>query len=79
MKVTSVKVTKTKTDTQDFRVVSVVMVSSSTPSTLPTTGAGIEGLEDTDKFAPFSVLFVTDPAATHQVYIANESGVFVGQ
>lgn len=43
MKVTSVKVTKTKTDTQDYRIVSVVMVSSSTPSTLPTTGAGIEG------------------------------------
>lgn len=51
----------------------VVLVSDNTPSTLPTTGAGIDGLEATDRFAPLSVLFVVNGGA---VYLANESGTF---
>ena len=76
MKATSVKVTETK---NEYRTVEVILVSDSTPEALPTTGAGIDGLNDSDRFAPFSLLYVVDPTAEHQVYIANESGAFVAQ
>lgn len=76
MKATSVKVTGNK---DQYRIVEVVIVADSTPATLPTTGADVDGLYESDRFAPFSVLYVVDPTAAHQVYIANESGAFVAQ
>ena len=54
------------------------IVSNDTPTTLPTTGAGITGLNSTDKFAPMSILFVVGTADT-KTYITNEDGEFVGQ
>lgn len=71
MKVVSAKI-QSYTANGD-RVMDVVLVSDNTPSTLPTTGAGIDGLEATDRFAPLSVLFVVNGGA---VYLANESGTF---
>lgn len=76
MKATSVKVVRS---TPTNRVVEAVIVADTVPATLPTTGANVDGLAATDTFAPFSLLYVVDPSAAHQVYIANESGVFVGQ
>ena len=76
MKAISVRVVEVMTNR---RVVEAVIVSDDTPATLPTTGEGIDGLLKTDVFAPFSLLYVVNPAAAHQVYIANESGAFVGQ
>ena len=54
------------------RIVDAFILADSAPNTLPTTGENIDGLEDTDTFAPFSVLF----ALPSSVYIANESGAF---
>lgn len=58
------------------RVMDVVLAADTTPATLPTTGKGIDGLNDTDLFAPLSVLFVVD---TGDVYVTDESGTFVKQ
>lgn len=60
------------------RKVKAFMVSSGTPSPLPTNGQGIEGLESTDTFAPFSMIYVAGEATT-KLYIANEDGVFQPQ
>lgn len=74
MKLVSASI-NTYTDSGE-RVMDVVLVSDTTPATLPTNGDGIDGLNDTDLFAPLSVLFVV---ATGDVYLANESGTFVKQ
>lgn len=58
------------------RVMDVVLASDSTPSPLPTSGADVDGLNDTDLFAPLSVLCVV---GNGDVYFANESGAFVKQ
>ena len=58
--------------------VRTLIVSDSVPSPLPTTGAGITGLADSDVFAPMSVIYVVSNVKP-KVYISNESGVFVGQ
>lgn len=55
------------------RVMDVVLAADTTPATLPTTGEGIDGLNDTDLFAPLSVLYVV---GTSDVYVADESGIF---
>lgn len=54
------------------RIMDVFILADSAPSQLPTTGANVDGLEDTDVFAPFSILY----ALPSSVYIADESGVF---
>lgn len=59
-------------------IVRAFLVMDSTPQTLPTTGAGIEGMNARQVFAPFSILYVVEAAET-KVYIANESGAFVAQ
>ena len=61
------------------RVVSVCIVADSTPATLPTTGAEVEGLTENDIFAPFSILYVVATDAETKVYLADESGHFVPQ
>lgn len=58
--------------------VRALIVSDGVPSPLPTTGAGITGLNDSDVFAPMSVIYVVSNVKP-KVYISNESGVFVGQ
>jgi hypothetical protein len=59
--------------TTGARVMDVFLVSDSTPSTLPTTGEGIEGLQASDTFAPLSILYIS---GTGDVYTTNESGQF---
>lgn len=54
------------------RIMDVFILADSTPGTLPTTGADVDGMKSDDLFAPFSMLF----ALPDKVYIANESGVF---
>lgn len=53
--------------------------SSSPVSSPPTTGANIAGMSARDRFAPFSVLYVTQKDAKPKMYIANESGTFIAQ
>lgn len=57
----------------------VLILADKTPAVLPTSGKDVDGMSDSHTFAPMSVLYVTDPAAAHKFYIANESGQFVGQ
>lgn len=59
-------------------VVQAFIVSDNTPGTLPTTGAGIEGMNANQVFAPFSILYVVADVPA-KVYITNESGVFIAQ
>ncbi len=63
----------------DARVMDVLLISDDVPDELPTTGKDILGLMATDKFAPFSVLFVVNASAASKVYIANEAGQFIAQ
>lgn len=76
MKAISAKVVEV---TEEHTVVNAFIVADSAPGTLPTTGAGIDGMTADQVFAPFSMIYVVDPTAAHQLYIANESGVFVPQ
>jgi hypothetical protein len=59
-------------------VVRAILVSDDTPDTLPTTGAGIEGMNGNQIFAPFSLLYVVADVSA-KVYITDESGAFVAQ
>lgn len=56
-----------------------LVLSDTTPAKLPVDGRDVDGMNDAHTFAPMSVLYVTDPAAEHRFYLANEAGVFVGQ
>lgn len=58
------------------RVVDAFILADEDPQTLPTSGAGIDGLMDDDLFAPFSIIYVL---AGSKIYIANESGAFTPQ
>ena len=60
------------------RIVDVLLVADTTPEPLPTTGAGITGLEATDVFSPFSALYIVGDAP-HKVFVTNESGHFKPQ
>lgn len=60
------------------RIVDVIIVADEAPDNLPTTGAGIEGLDDTDVFAPLSVLCVVESGGS-KLFVANASGVFKPQ
>ncbi len=59
-------------------MVQAVILSNTTPGTLPTNGANVAGMNASQIFAPFSLLFITGEAES-KVYITNESGVFVPQ
>lgn len=61
------------------RAVYAQIVADATPSALPTSGLEIENLGQDCAFWPLSYIFVTDPAAEHQLYVANEQGIFVAQ
>lgn len=62
----------------DKQVVEALLVADTTPTTLPTTGAGIIGMNANQVFAPFSVLYVVHSAIT-KLYIADEGGAFIAQ
>ncbi len=59
------------------RKVRALMMSNTTPSIFPTTGASISGLGSDVTFAPMSVIFVLDEDAEHKIYVTNESGSWV--
>ena len=56
-----------------------VLASDSVPTTLPKDGGDVDGMNERQKFAPLSMLFVIDAVAETKVYLADESGVFVAQ
>jgi len=59
--------------TQDGKqIVDTFILANSKPATLPTNGKDVEGLDENDVFAPFSMLY----ALPDTVYIANEDGAF---
>lgn len=61
------------------RRIEAVIVASETPAALPTDGSTVTGMSADEVFAPLSILYVTDPTADHQIYIADESGQFIAQ
>lgn len=61
-----------------IRTVRAFIVSSDTPDALPTTGENVTGLSSTDRFAPFSILYVTADVE-NKVYVADETGTFIAQ
>lgn len=60
-------------DDNGVRTVQALIIGTTMPSTLPTTGSGIEGLLPTDRFAPGSVIFC--PNDWSQA-VTNANGVF---
>jgi len=77
MKAIEVTVIRENPD-HNSRTVRATVLSDTTPNPLPVNGVGVEGMADSDTFAPFSILYVVGDANT-KVYIANESGQFVAQ
>lgn len=59
-------------------IVRAVLVADSIPTTLPTTGSGIDGMNADMVFAPFSVMYIVGKSDS-KVYITNESGKFIAQ
>jgi len=55
------------------RTVRAVIIGTTMPNTLPTSGANIGGLNPTDVFAPGSVIFCPDDWSKA---VANANGVF---
>ena len=60
------------------QLIQAFILSDTTPTALPTTGESVTGMNANDVFAPGSVIYVL-ANATIKTYIANESGIFVGQ
>ena len=77
MKTVSVKVLRND-PSSNARLVEAVIVADTPPNPLPTTGENVGGLSSSDRFAPFSMIYVVGDAE-HKLYIANESGEFVSQ
>ena len=76
MRAVSVESRGTRAD--GMEIVQAMLVSDTTPDTLPTTGADVVGMNEHQIFAPLSMLYIiadTDP----KIYITNESGVFTPQ
>ena len=55
------------------RTVRALIIGTTMPNTLPTTGANIDGLNPTDVFAPGSVIFCPDDWTKA---VTNANGVF---
>lgn len=60
-------------NSNDVRTVRAVIIGTTMPNTLPTSGANIDGLNPTDVFAPGSVIFCPDDWSKA---VANANGVF---
>lgn len=67
-----------KINTNGTREVQAVIISNDIPEELPVNGKNVDGLDENDYFAPFSIIYVTADADT-KVYIANEDGEFIAQ
>lgn len=76
MKLVNMDTFECKTD--GTKSVRALLLSSTAITTPPTTGAGIEGLNSTDTFAPMSIIYVT-ANVTNKVWIADETGTFIAQ
>ena len=63
---------------EGIRTVRAFIVSSETPDALPTTGENVTGLSSTDRFAPFSILYVTADVE-NKIYVTDETGTFIAQ
>ena len=63
---------------EGIRTVRAYHVSSDTPDALPTTGENVTGLSSTDRFAPFSIMYVIADVE-NKVYVADETGTFIAQ
>ena len=55
------------------QTVRALIIGTTMPETLPTSGANIDGLNPTDVFAPGSVIFCPDDQSKA---VANANGVF---
>jgi hypothetical protein len=62
----------------DKEVVRALVLSDTTPAALPTTGAGIDGMNADQVFAPLSMIYVAADVDT-KLYLADESGEFIPQ
>ena len=58
---------------EGVRTVRALIIGTTMPNTLPTTGEGVEGLNPTDVFSAGSVIFCPDDWSTA---VANADGVF---
>ena len=59
------------------QLVEAMIIADTEPENLPTTGKGIIGMSEI--FAPFSLIYVLAEDAKHKIYIAGETGQFIGQ
>ena len=59
------------------QLVEAMIIADTEPENLPTTGKGIIGKSEV--FAPFSLIYVLAEDAKHKIYIAGETGQFIGQ
>lgn len=74
----AVTIERVSRDKDGHDIVKALIVSNTAPTVLPTTGANVDGMDENQRFAPMSVIYVVGDAA-NKVYMANESGVFVAQ
>lgn len=61
------------------QLVEAMIIADTEPENLPTTGEGIIGMSESEVFAPFSLIYVLAEDAMHKIYIAGETGQFIGQ
>ena len=61
------------------QLVEAMIIADTDPETLRTTGEGIIGMSESEIFAPFSLIYVLAEDTKHKIYIAGETGQFIGQ
>lgn len=61
------------------QLVEAMIIADTEPENPPTTGEGIIGMSESEVFAPFSLIYVLAEDAKHKIYIAGETGQFIGQ
>lgn len=61
------------------QLVEAMIIADTDPETLPTIGEGIIGMSESEIFAPFSLIYVLAEDTKHKIYIAGETGQFIGQ
>lgn len=61
------------------QLVEAMIIADTEPENLPTTGEAIIGMSESEVFAPFSLIYVLAEDAKHKIYIAGETGQFIGQ
>ena len=61
------------------QLVEAMIIADTDPETLPTTGEGRLGMRESAMFAPGSLIYVLAEDTKHKIYIAGETGQFIGQ